>query len=179
MMGGAPKFLAFIRDVLQTWVRERYDVDPGDNAYFGNSLGGLFGAYVLLNEPATFQRYELGSPSFWYHNGVIFEQEETYAATHDDLAAKVFMSVGAYENPEGNQRLRAWHPDDEEAEAEAATETNPHNMVADLQRMVGQLRGRSYPSLTIDSEVLPGEFHLTALPLNLSRSLRYLFDVPR
>jgi uncharacterized protein len=68
--------------VLKPWVRERYDADPGDNAYFGNSLGGLFGAYVLLNEPATFQRYGLGSPSFWYHNGVIFEQEKAYAATH-------------------------------------------------------------------------------------------------
>ena len=70
------------------------------------------------------------------------------------------MSVGAYENPDGNQRLRAWLSDDEEAEAGAATGTNLHNMVAHLHRMVGQLRGRSYPSLTIDSEVLPGEFHL-------------------
>jgi hypothetical protein len=41
------------------------------------------------------------------------------------------------------------------------------------------LRGRGYPNLDLGLEVLPGEYHETAPPLNLSRSLRYLFDAPR
>jgi hypothetical protein len=45
--------------------------------------------------------------------------------------------------------------------------------------MVTTLRGRAYPSLAIEHQVLPGEYHETAVPMNLSRSLRYLFDSPR
>jgi len=166
---------------LKPWACERYDIDPDTSAYLGNSLGGFFGVYVLLKEPATFQLYGLGSPLLWHHNHVIFEQEAAYAATQDDLAAKVMMSVGAYENPAGDRRHRDWLPDAERtaAEAEATAETDPTDMVTDVERMLGQLRDRSYPSLTIDSEVLPGEFHLTVTPLNLSRSLRFLFDAPR
>jgi hypothetical protein len=52
-------------------------------------------------------------------------------------------------------------------------------MVADAERMVASLRGRGYPSLEIEFEVWPGEYHQTAPPLALSRSLRYLFDAPR
>jgi hypothetical protein len=52
-------------------------------------------------------------------------------------------------------------------------------LVADTKRMVAALGGRAYPSLQIDSEILLGEYHHTSPPLNLSRSLRYLFDAPR
>jgi hypothetical protein len=45
--------------------------------------------------------------------------------------------------------------------------------------MVAALQSRSYPSLEIASSVLPDEFHITVPLLNLSRSLRYLFDAPR
>jgi hypothetical protein len=51
-------------------------------------------------------------------------------------------------------------------------------MVADTGRFVAALRGRGFPSLEIDSVVLPGEFHITVPQLNLSRSLRFLFDAP-
>ena len=47
-----------------------------------------------------------------------------------------------------------------------------------FERMLAALRSRGYPSLQIECEV-PGEYHETAPPLNLSRSLRYLFDAPR
>ena len=49
----------------------------------------------------------------------------------------------------------------------------------DYYGMVALLRGRNYPSLEIDSVVLPDEFHVTVAHLNLSRSLRYLYNAPR
>lgn len=51
--------------------------------------------------------------------------------------------------------------------------------VAVIERMVASLRGRGYPHLEIECEVLPGQYHEAAPPLNLSHSLRYLFDAPR
>jgi hypothetical protein len=52
-------------------------------------------------------------------------------------------------------------------------------MVAAAERMVATLRSRAYPHLEIEYAVFPDEYHETAAPLNLSRSLRYLFNTPR
>jgi len=182
--GGADLFHRFVKEELKPWVGTGFDVDPDDNVYFGDSYGGLFGAHVLLSEPGTFKRYGLGSASFWYNHGAIFESEAKYAETNHDLTAKVFCSVGAHESPEGDRLLLAWLPDDKRAEAEeqAAKELADYgetNMVTDQARFVSTLRSHNYPSLIIDSEVLPGEFHMTAPPINFSRAMRYLFDAPR
>jgi predicted alpha/beta superfamily hydrolase len=175
VMGGAERFLAFIRDELQPWVRSRYRVDANDSAYFGHSLGGLFGTYVLLTNPATFHRYGIGSPSLWWDDDMMFEYEATYAKTHDDLPAKAFFSVGAFENHDGRQREASRLPADERAKAALRY----IDMVADTERMATSLRARQYPNLDIASVVLPDEFHVTVPPVNLSRSLRYLFDAPQ
>jgi predicted alpha/beta superfamily hydrolase len=180
MAGGAGRFLAFIRDELKPWVRDRYGVDPDDSAFFGDSLGGLFATYVLLSEPATFRGYGIGSPWLLWDNEVTFVQEAEYARAHNDLAAKVFFSVGALENAEGRKRFCEQLSADKQAKAKAEDEAfAPPDVVADTERMAALLRGRAYPSLEIECEVLPGEYHETAPPLNLSRSLRYLFDAPR
>jgi predicted alpha/beta superfamily hydrolase len=179
-MGGAPRFLEFLTEELQPWVRGRYDVAPDDDAFFGFSFGGLFGTYVLFERPATFTRYGLGSPSLWYHGGEMFEREAAYAAAHDDLAARVLMTVGEYENEAGRRRHLDWLPPDKRAEAEEEDRAQgPVDLVGDTERMAGRLRGRSYPSLVVDAEVLPGEFHVTGSQLSLSRALRSLFDAPR
>jgi uncharacterized protein len=175
VMGGAERFLAFIRDELQPWVWSRYRVDANDSAYFGHSLGGLFGTYVLLTNPATFRRYGIGSPSLWWDDDIMFEYEATYAKTHDDLPAKAFFTVGAFENHDGRQREAGRLPADERAKAALRY----IDMVADTERMVFSLRARQYPNLDIASVVLPDEFHITVPPVNLSRSLRYLFDAPQ
>jgi len=173
-MGGAPRFLAFVRDELQPWVRSRYPVDADNAAYFGHSFGGLFGTYALLTEPDTFSRYGIGSPSLWWDHDVMFEHEAAYARAHDDLAAKVFFTVGAFEDHDGRQREAVRLPAEEHEQADLRY----IDMVADTQRMVDTLRSRRYPSLTLADVVHPDEFHVTVAHLNLSRSLRYLFDAP-
>ncbi len=174
-MGGAQRFLAFIRDELQPWVRSRYRVDADDSAYFGHSLGGLFGTYVLLTNPTTFHRYGIGSPSLWWDDDMMFDYESTYANTHDDLPATAFFTVGAFENHDGRQREASRLPPDEGAKAALRY----IDMVADTERMVRSLHARRYPNLDIASVVLPDEFHITVPPVSLSRSLRYLFDAPQ
>ena len=173
--GGASRFLAFIRDEFKPWLQERYGADTDDSMLFGDSLGGLFATYVLLNEPTTFRRYGIGSPALSWDNDLIFSHEVEYSRTHDDLPARVFFSVGAYENTAGDERRLAQLPPERQGSAE------PENwdFVADTERMVTALRNRAYPSLEIEWEVLPGEYHETSPPLNLSRSLRYVFGAPR
>ncbi|MDQ1434610.1 MAG: hypothetical protein QOF59_1426 [Actinomycetota bacterium] len=174
MMGGAARFLTFIRDELQPWVTTRYRV-ADDTTYFGHSMGGLFGTYVLLTEPQTFRRYAIGSPSLWWHNDMMFDHEGRYAETHDDLPARAFFAVGAFEDHDGRRREASRLS----AEERAGAALRYIDMVADTERMVARLRSHDYPNLEIDSAVLPGEFHITVPQLNLSRALRHLFDAPR
>ncbi|HVO27168.1 MAG TPA: alpha/beta hydrolase-fold protein [Candidatus Margulisiibacteriota bacterium] len=174
-MGGAPRLLAFMQTELMPWVESHYLVEPNDATYFGHSLGGLFGAWVLLTAPETFQRYGIGSPSLWWDNEVIFNYEANYAGTRDDLPAKVFFGIGADETHDGRRREAVNH---EPAVREKATAWYI-DMVDDMERMVKQLEGRGYPSLTMASAVFPDEFHITVPQLNLSRALRFLFDAPR
>jgi hypothetical protein len=182
--GGASRFRSFIKDELKPWVTERFGVDADDDVFFGHSLGGLFGAYVLLTEPSTFKRYGLGSASLWYDHWSIFDREVAYSEAHDDLAARVFFSVGEHEGPEGNRLQRAWLPEDERAAALAEDEAEIASYgvidpIADQNRLVAALQSRHYPSLVMESEILTSEFHMTVGQLNLSRSLRCLFNAPR
>jgi predicted alpha/beta superfamily hydrolase len=178
MMAGADGFLAFLRDELKPWVRDAYGVDTDDSMLFGYSLGGLFATYVLLNEPGVFRRYGIGSASLGWDEDLMFRHEAEYARAHNDLPAKVFFSVGAYENPAGYKHFLAQLPADKRPGAEYEG-MDEDDCVADTERMVAVLQGRAYPSLEITCDVLPGEYHETAPPLALSRSLRYLFDAPR
>jgi predicted alpha/beta superfamily hydrolase len=175
MMAGADRFAAFIREELRPWVVHRFDTDTSDSVFFGTSLGGLFATHVLLTAPETFRRYGIGSPAYWWDNGVIFETEAAYADTHSDLPASVYVSIGAYETQAGADHYVSQLPSDRR-EAEAGPFPD---MVGDAERMVATLRGRGYPSLDLEFETLAGEYHQTALPVNLSRSLRYLFGAPR
>jgi predicted alpha/beta superfamily hydrolase len=173
-MGGAGNLLAFIRNELIPWVEARYPVGAARTAYFGHSLGGLFGTYVLLTEPTTFHGYGIGSPSLWWDYDAIFQREQRYAEAHSDLPARVFFSVGEYEDHDGRQREAERLPADERAKAGL----RHIDMVAGTDLMVATLRGRNFPSLSIDSATFPGEFHVTVQHLNLSRSVRHLFDAP-
>ena len=92
--GQASHHLAFIRNNVIKYVESNYRTDPDMRTYFGYSLGGLFGAYILLSQPDTFKNYILGSPSLWSFS----EFEPEAALKGKSLNANVFISNGALEN---------------------------------------------------------------------------------
>jgi predicted alpha/beta superfamily hydrolase len=128
-----------------------FDLTPTSNAEFdeggGYSLGGLFATYALFASPETFTHYWVGSPSYWWDDGITFQLEEAYSAEHDDLEAEVFMSAGSLEGM----------------------------MVPDMLRLAETLKTRGYESLHIDTQVLDGESHLSGAFLSLSRGLGSLY----
>ena len=145
--------------------------------YWGSSLGGLFGAWVLLHEPSTFRRYGLSSPSLWWDGGVIFQHEAAYARTHDDLAARVLVSVGELEQPSAQLAHVHRLPEDARAKERAELATDSVDMVAVARLFADALAGRSYPGLETEFQVYPDESHVTAWSVSLSRSVRYLWDL--
>lgn len=177
--GGAAAFLSFLEQELKPYVAATYDLETEDYTYFGNSFGGLFGAWVLLTEPATFACYGLGSPALWWDDYAIFTTEAAYAASHDDLAARIFVGVGGLENPAGDLHAIRWMPAEKRTAAFEAAAQDQTDMEADAKRMVDRLAERCYPSLELEYRSFAGELHATAWPFSLAGSIRYLYDAPR
>ncbi len=144
--GGAGTFLGILKNEIIPWVEAHYSAGS-ERGIGGYSLGGLFATYALLTSPETFTHYWIGSPSLWWDDGVMFKLEEAYAAEHDDLKARVFMSAGSLEGM----------------------------MVPDMLRMAETLKTRGYEGLQIETQVLGGESHMSGVFASLNRSLGSLY----
>ncbi|MEJ6472694.1 alpha/beta hydrolase [Pseudoalteromonas piscicida] len=94
--GQANTHAAFIRKQVIQYVENNYSVKPNSRSYFGYSLGGLFGAYILLTQPDTFDNYMLGSPS-------VRQLDALKALPKQSLKGKVFISVGTEEHKRAPQ----------------------------------------------------------------------------
>lgn len=154
--GGGSAYLDFIEKEVIPFVESHYRADPARRTLAGQSLGGSFGAWVLLSRPELFESYILTSSSLWFHNRDIFKTEEIFAENNKDLKARVYFAVGEYESPEhGNTR---------------------NDMVGDQRDFVKILRSRHYPGLIIKDEVITEALHETTFPIGFTRGVRWLFD---
>lgn len=170
--GGGEAFAAFLRHELFPWLEHRSAL-ADDRIYFGHSLGGLFGTWILLTRPTSFDRYILSSPSLWWDENHIFDVEAsmTEPAVATSTVQAVF-GIGSLETDAG-RRLEARHlPPDDPFKPPAA-----HlDMVDDMRRFVERLDARRHHGLDVHSVELANEFHATVPGIVLSRALRHLYD---
>ncbi len=151
--GEAGNHLTFIRNNVIKYVENNYRTDPGRRTYFGYSLGGLFGAYVLLVQPDTFKNYILGSPVLGgLVNRYVVELESNTALKRKNLNANVFVSVGALEK----------------------------SYIGPIEDFISRLKRRGYAGLSLQEVVIiESSDHHTAFPLTVIRSLNWLSDLQK
>jgi predicted alpha/beta superfamily hydrolase len=162
--GGAPLFFQFMSEELWPWIAERYNVS-GERTYVGNSMGGLFGVYLLLNHHGFFTRYVIGSPWICWDYPRCFDYESDHAAGHGDLAATVFLSAG------GAEHVLSRTLDPGLAKVFAKASTAAHTV-----RMGKLLASRHYPSLKLKTLIFPEETHFTVPFAIIGHGLRYVFQ---
>jgi len=63
--GRSDLFTRFLIEELKPFIEARYPVDPQRSILFGHSLGGIFTAHVLADQPSAFAGYLIASPSVW------------------------------------------------------------------------------------------------------------------
>jgi predicted alpha/beta superfamily hydrolase len=152
-MGGAAQFLTFIRNELKPFINANYNTVAEDSGYFGHSLGGLFGLYVLFHQPDTFSRYVIGSPAMWWDDDITFTYAKAFLENHDALKAKVYLAAGGMEE--------RWDP--------------PKHYVSNLYRMDALLRSKPLAGFTLKTEVFPEEGHTSVFGMLHSRGLRAVY----
>lgn len=179
---GAKNFLRFLLDELTPTLQAYYPVDPTNSTMVGISLGGLFGAWVLLTEPESFARYILGSPAIWWRGQQAWEWEEEYSRGHNDLPANVFIAAGAHESREYLRKdalaIAEKRPElrDHIEKMVAWSDQNGWPEVANLvPKLAERLHSRAYPGLNLHHMIFPDENHMSVHPFISSRGLRYVF----
>jgi predicted alpha/beta superfamily hydrolase len=155
--GQASRFLRFIREELKPFIKTNYRTNPDDSTYVGNSYGGLFGLYVLFHHPDTFNRYVIGSPAIHHDNRIALTYEGNYAANHDDLPVRVFMSVGGREEMDDHLIDPSFQ------------------FVTNMKTLEKTLQERRYPGLQLTTRVFEDETHFSVIPTTFSRGLRVVF----
>ena len=146
--GGAPRFLSFICDELIPFIESEYQVSKEDRALGGYSYGGLFSLFAMFERPEVFQRYFAGSPSLLFSNRLLFELEKSFFENHKDLPARLFLSIGRYED---------------------------QNTIAGVKEMADLLQSRNYPNLDVRTNIFEGEGHNTAYPGSIMRAFVNLY----
>lgn len=155
--GGGPAHFAFLKDEVMPLVEGRYRIDPANRTLSGQSYGGVFGLWVLFHAPETFQNYILTSPSVWLAGKQALKDEATYATSHKDLKADVYLAVGSRE-----------HPGPQCSDCE-------RDMVGDQALLATTLRSRNYPGLRVRADVVEDSFHETTFPIGLMRGMQRLY----
>ena len=146
--GGASNFLGFIRDELIPLVESKYACDPLNRGFLGYSLGGLFGAYVLVTEPQLFHKYILGSPTVMYDDFIVIERlEETPPDIYSEVET-IFLSVG---EEESGDYLKGF---------------------ADLRDI---MQKKGVPGLRVESSIITGEGHLLASTPAIIKGIKILY----
>ena len=151
-LGQANNHLDFIRNNVITYVERNYRADSNSRTYFGYSLGGEFGSYILLSKPHTFNNYILGSPSIKTEVSFLSDLNAKLDSLASDqnhsLHANVFLSYGAEES----------------------------EMVEPIQEFIAVLKGRRDAGLSLQKEVVEGN-HQTAFPMTAIRSITWLSSI--
>lgn len=156
--GGAERHLHFLANRVIPFVEARFRTTAQKRTFVGNSLGGLFGLYILLNQPTLFEHYVLGSPSLWYDNKALLGQVSAWADNQQNPNAKVFIGVGEKETPLGSNIS--------------------HDLVGDAISLKSQLAPWRFEHLDVKLMIVPNAGHEVAFPAVVTSALDWLFAQP-
>jgi uncharacterized protein len=159
--GQAEPYRQFIEKEVFPFVAANYRADMSRKIFSGHSYGSLLGIHMLLTEPQMFNQYILGSPSLWYDKRVMFDMERNYAASHKDMPAQVFMLIGSFETVRPKEHNPRYNKESD--------------MVKEMKEFETRLKSRHYPNLSVHSEVIQDEDHLTVFPSLITRGLFWSF----
>jgi predicted alpha/beta superfamily hydrolase len=159
--GGADAFLRVLEEEIKPFIRTRYRVDDARQIIWGHSLGGLIALRSLFRNPTAFSTYIISSPSIWWNDKEVLQDEEGFAkrVKAGDLRLRVLVLSAANEQYRGDDpKLRA---------ADTA------RMVNNASELAARLSALRPANMFVERTILDDEGHLSDVPASLSRALRF------
>jgi predicted alpha/beta superfamily hydrolase len=163
--GGQDEFFRFIEREVKPTVERKVSIDRSRQALFGHSLAGLFVLHVLFTQPQSFQTYLPASPSIWWNDGSIVNDERAFtaAARQQTLKVRVLLQVGELE-----QKLAPGTP------PERAEFLRQARMVDNARELADRLGALTAQGVQVMFKVYEGENHGSVVPTEISRGLRFV-----
>ncbi len=95
--GGAEQYLSFIRDELKPFINTLFRANQDKEVIAGHSHTATLALFALFTQPELFDMYIAASPSLYWDNEVMFQYQQSFANTHQNLEKPVYISVGLNE----------------------------------------------------------------------------------
>lgn len=154
--GGRDQFLSFLVDKLRPEMARRYKINLERQALFGHSLGGLFALHALYTRPGAFHAIVAASPSLWWNDQAMLEQERDFAARLAQgkvpRVSRLMMVAGEREEV----ILNTW----------------------DTEALAKRIEPLSAYGLRTRFKVYQGESHMTVPSRAVTDTLRFVFTWP-
>lgn len=141
--GGASRFKGFFEKELFPYIEKNYRT-ASEKTLAGHSFGGLFGAWIILTQPALFDNYIIISPSLWYAGKHVMKLS-ALTPKNFSLTNHAYFAIGSLEN-------------------------SGHKMVDDIKTFFKFLKKRDANSFLFISE---NDDHNSIFPIALSKGLLY------
>ncbi|PXY38999.1 esterase [Flavobacterium cheongpyeongense] len=151
--GHSNKFIAFIEKELQPFIDKKYRTTES-RTIIGQSLGGLLETEILLKKPSLFNKYVIVSPSLWWDNGSLLNQDSEIFQESFKEPTEVYIAVGK----------------------EGLTPTEiPRVMEVDANLLAEKIKISKNKSIKVFFDYLPNENHATILHPAVSNSFRFFY----
>lgn len=145
----ASKYLEMYEKELIPYIESNFKADAGQRILFGHSAGGNLTLYSLFSKPELFHGYISASLSTRYLPEYFSGLEKKYSGERNDMPAKLFLTMGALEQKEGQPE---W------------------------QQFINTLKNRDYKNLNVKNIIIEDESHLSSAPISLVKGLEWYFS---
>jgi predicted alpha/beta superfamily hydrolase len=153
--GHSDKFISFIEKELQPYIQAKYKTDA-NKMLIGQSLGGLLATEILIKKPSLFNKYIVISPSLWWDNASLLNQDSEIKENTFKQQTDVYIAVGK----------------------EGLTPTEiPRVMEVDANLLTEKIKGFKNKNVKVYFDFLPQENHATIMHQAVSNSFKFLYPV--
>jgi uncharacterized protein len=154
--GHSDRFMSFIEKELQPYIDRKYHTSAS-RTIIGQSLGGLLATEILFKKPALFNKYIIVSPSLWWDNGSLLNQDSPLLRDNYSQQTDVYIGVGK----------------------EGLTPTTPPRvMEVDANILADKIKSSKSKKVSVYFDYLPQEDHGTILHQAVSNAFRLLYAKP-
>ncbi len=153
--GHSDKFISFLEKELQQFIETKYKGNK-DKTLIGQSLGGLLATEILLKKPRLFNKYIIISPSLWWDNGSLLNQQSPIASAGFTQQTAIYIGVGK----------------------EGLTPTKiPRVMEVDANLLTEKIKETKNNNVKVFFDYLPQENHATIMHQALSNAFKILYPI--